>query len=88
MSEELLIDIFSQTLVLVLKLAAPMLLVSLCIGLIVSLFQTITSIQESTLTFLPKLLGIFAILLLAGGWLLTSLVEFTQEIFNFSAYVG
>ncbi len=88
MNEQTLIDIFSEALLVTLKVAAPMLLLSLVLGLIVSLFQTITSIQESTLTFLPKLLGIFVILMLAGGWLLTTLVEFTEELFNFSSYIG
>ena len=88
MDEQLLVDIFSQTLVLVLKVSAPLLLVSLVIGLIVSLFQTLTSIQESTLTFVPKLVGVFLVLMLAGGWILTSIEEFTVEIFNFSKYIG
>ncbi len=88
MNEQLLIDIFSQALVLVLKISAPLLLVSLAIGLIVSLFQTLTSIQESTLTFVPKLLGVFIVLMLAGAWILKNLEEFTREIFIFSDYVG
>ncbi len=88
MNEQLLIDIFSQALVLVLKLSAPLLLVSLAIGLIISLFQTLTSIQESTLTFVPKLVGVFIVLMLAGAWLLKNLEEFTRELFIFSNYVG
>ncbi len=88
MNEQLLIDIFSQALVLVLKVAAPLLLVSLAIGLIISLFQTLTSIQESTLTFVPKLIGVFIVLMLAGAWILKSLEEFTREMFIFSNYVG
>ncbi len=88
MNEQLLIDIFSQALVLVLKLSAPLLLVSLAIGLIISLFQTLTSIQESTLTFVPKLIGVFVVLMLAGAWILKNMEEFTREVFNFSNYVG
>jgi flagellar biosynthetic protein FliQ len=88
MNEQLLIDIFSQALVLVLKLSAPLLLVSLAIGLIISLFQTLTSIQESTLTFVPKLIGVFIVLMLAGAWILKNMEEFTRELFNFSHYVG
>ncbi len=80
-------DIFSQALVIVLKVAAPLLLVSLAIGLIVSLFQTLTSIQESTLTFVPKLLGVFVVLMLAGAWILKNMEEFTREIFIFSNYI-
>ncbi len=88
MNEQLLIDIFTQALVLILKVAAPLLLVSLAIGLIISLFQTLTSIQESTLTFVPKLIGVFVVLMLAGAWILKSLEEFTRELFIFSNYVG
>lgn len=86
MTEELIIDIFTQTLVLIIKVSAPMLLVSLVIGLIISILQTITSIQEQTLTFVPKLLAIFLVLMLAGGWILTNLKEFTQELFLFRNY--
>ncbi len=88
MNEQLLIDIFSQALVIVLKVSAPLLLVSLAIGLIISLFQTLTSIQESTLTFVPKLVGVFLVLMLAGAWILKVIEEFTRELFIFSNYVG
>ena len=59
MNEQVVLDIFNEMIWVILKSAAPMLIVSLIIGLIVSLFQTVTSIQEQTLTFVPKLLGIF-----------------------------
>ena len=88
MNEQLLIDIFSQALVVVLKVSAPLLLVSLAIGLIISLFQTLTSIQESTLTFVPKLVGVFLVLMLAGAWILKTIEEFTRELFIFSNYIG
>ncbi|MCQ2537200.1 MAG: flagellar biosynthesis protein FliQ [Lachnospiraceae bacterium] len=88
MTEQTIIDIFSQTLVMALKLSAPMLLVSLVIGLVISIIQTLTSIQESTLTFVPKLLGVFLVLILAGSWLLTTLREYIIELFNFSSYLG
>jgi flagellar biosynthetic protein FliQ len=88
MTEELLMDIFAQALVTVLKLSAPLLLVSLAIGLIISLFQTLTSIQETTLTFVPKLVGVFVVLMLSGAWLLKTLEEFTRELFIFSSYIG
>ncbi len=88
MTEEVIIDIFSQTLVLIIKVSAPMLLVSLVIGLIVSIFQTITSIQEQTLTFVPKLLAIFLTLMLVGNWILTSLKEYIIELFQFQNYLN
>lgn len=88
MTEELIIDIFSQTLVLIIKVSAPMLLISLIVGLVVSILQTITSIQEQTLTFVPKLLAIFLTLMLVGNWILTNLKEFTQELFQFQNYLN
>ncbi|MBO5176344.1 MAG: flagellar biosynthesis protein FliQ [Lachnospiraceae bacterium] len=88
MTEAVIIDIFTQTLVLIIKVSAPMLLVSLVVGLIVSILQTITSIQEQTLTFVPKLLAIFLTLMLAGNWILTTLREFIIELFQFQSYLN
>lgn len=88
MTEEVIIDIFTQTLVLIIKVSAPMLLVSLVVGLVVSILQTITSIQEQTLTFVPKLLAIFLTLILAGNWILTSLKEYMIELFQFQSYLN
>ena len=88
MTEEVIIDIFTQTLVLIIKVSAPMLLVSLVVGLIVSILQTVTSIQEQTLTFIPKLLAIFLTLMLAGNWILTTLKEFIIELFQFQTYLN
>jgi len=88
MTEQVIIDIFTQTLVLIIKVSAPMLLVSLVVGLIVSIVQTVTSIQEQTLTFVPKLLAIFLTLILAGNWILTTLKEFIIELFQFQSYLN
>ena len=88
MTEQVIIDIFTQTLVLIIKVSAPMLLVSLVIGLIISILQTVTSIQEQTLTFVPKLLAIFLTLILAGNWILTTLREFVIELFQFQSYLS
>lgn len=88
MTEQVIIDIFTQTLVLIIKVSAPMLLVSLVVGLVISIFQTVTSIQEQTLTFVPKLLAIFLTLMLAGNWILTSLKEFIIELFQFQSYLN
>ena len=88
MTEQVIIDIFTQTLVLIIKVSAPMLLVSLVVGLIVSILQTVTSIQEQTLTFVPKLLAIFLTLILAGNWILTTLKEFIIELFQFQSYLS
>lgn len=68
--------------------SAPVLLISLIVGLIVSIFQTVTSIQEQTLTFVPKLIGIFVALMLLGNWMLNNMVSYTTELWNsFSYYV-
>ena len=72
----------------IIKCAAPMLLVSLCVGLAVSIFQTVTSIQEQTLTFVPKVLAIFLMLMLTGHWIMNNMVEFMTDLWtNFNLYV-
>ena len=88
MNETVIIDIARQAIYLVLKAAAPMLIVSLVVGLIVSILQTVTSIQEQTLTFVPKLIAIFLVLMLAGGWILTNIRDYMVELINnFSYYI-
>ncbi len=89
MTVEEVADIASQTLWLIIKLSMPVLLVSLIIGLLVSIFQTVTSIQEQTLTFVPKIIGVFATLILLGPWIMNTLVEFMRQLWsNFSLYVS
>ncbi len=89
MDENVIVTIMRETVYLILKVSAPMLLVSLIIGLIVSILQTVTSIQEQTLTFVPKLLGIFLIIMLFGNWIISSVVEYAEYLFsNFSLYIG
>ncbi|MGN1179865.1 MAG: flagellar biosynthesis protein FliQ [Suilimivivens sp.] len=79
--------IASEALFLIIKLAAPILLVSLCVGLIVSIFQTVTSIQEQTLTFVPKIISVFLSLILFGNWMLTEITEFMNRLWSsFSLY--
>ncbi|MBD5550742.1 MAG: flagellar biosynthesis protein FliQ [Lachnospiraceae bacterium] len=67
------VAIANQSLYTVIKVAAPVLLVSMAVGLIVSIFQTVTSIQEQTLTFVPKVLAIFMTLMLIGHWMMTEM---------------
>ncbi len=89
MTADIVVDIAREALWFIIKCSAPMLLVSLMIGLLVSIFQTVTSIQEQTLTFVPKMLGIFLTLMICGGWILNNLVAFTKELFGlFSTYVN
>ena len=62
--------------------AAPMMLVALAIGLVVSIFQAATQINETTLSFIPKLIGIFAALVIAGPWMLTVMLDYMREMFT------
>jgi flagellar biosynthetic protein FliQ len=72
-----------------LMVAAPMLLVALVIGLIVSIFQAATQINEATLSFIPKLVGIFVALIVAGPWMLSVMLDYMRQIFgNIPAMVG
>lgn len=88
MNVDVVIDIARETLVVVIKCSAPMLLISLVVGLVISIFQTITSIQEQTLTFVPKLLAIFLVLMLCGSWIFKVIMDFTNELFsNFGKYI-
>lgn len=69
--------------------AAPLLLVSLIIGLIVSIFQTVTSIQEQTLTFVPKILAVFITIMISGSWMLNNMSGFMVDLWsNFSYYIS
>lgn len=80
--------IASTALYLVIKVAAPVLLVSLTVGLLISIFQTVTSIQEQTLTFVPKILAVFLSLIVLGNWMLTELAGFMTELWsNFNQYI-
>ena len=65
-----------------LMIAAPMLLVALIIGLVVSIFQAATQINEQTLSFIPKLVGIFVALLVAGPWMLSVILDYMREVFS------
>lgn len=79
--------IASSALYLVIKVAAPILLVSLCVGLMVSIFQTVTSIQEQTLTFVPKIISVFLALIVLGNWILNELSGFMVTLWSdFSVY--
>ena len=81
-------DIDREALFLIIKVSAPLLLISLIIGLIISIFQTVTSIQEQTLTFVPKIVAVFLGMMLVGGWMLEQLTGFMAELWsNFGLYL-
>jgi len=74
-------DLAVRTMITGVMVAAPVLLVSILVGLTVSIFQATTHIQEQTLTFVPKVLAIIGVLILFGPWMLTVLTEFMRELF-------
>lgn len=81
-------DMTREALFLVIKVALPILLVSLCVGLIISIFQTVTSIQEQTLTFVPKIICVFTALVIFGPWMMNSMVDFMTRLWSsISLYV-
>lgn len=88
MTTEAISDMAQTALFLIIKTALPVLLVSLVIGLTVSIFQTVTSIQEQTLTFVPKIICVFIALILFGPWMMNNMVGFMTELWSsFSVYV-
>ena len=81
-------DISREAIYTIILTAAPLLLTSLIVGLLISIFQTVTSIQEQTLTFVPKILAVFAVMLLAGAWMLNNMSAFMVDLWSyFSLYV-
>ncbi len=74
--------IVQEALFLIIKVAAPVLIVSLVVGLLISIFQTVTSIQEQTLTFVPKILAIFLAILVLGHWMLNSMIEYMVQLWG------
>ncbi|NBH82038.1 flagellar biosynthetic protein FliQ [bacterium C-53] len=88
MSIEAVTDITTETLFVIIKTAAPLLLISLCVGLVVSIFQTVTSIQEQTLTFVPKVLAIFVGIMILGHWMLNNMITFMTNLWaDFTLYI-
>lgn len=82
MTPDVVLEVGQQALKVTALLAAPMLLSVLVIGLIVGMFQTVTSIQEMTLSFIPKLIVLALVLALAGPWMLTLMTDFMRQIFE------
>lgn len=82
MSQGEIMTIFKEAIVIAIKLSAPILIASVVVGLIVAIFQAATQIHEQTLTFVPKLIVIVLILLMAGSWMMTTMVEFMKFLFQ------
>jgi flagellar biosynthetic protein FliQ len=82
MTPDVVIKLAEQSIYMIIIISAPMLLIALAVGLIVSVFQAMTQIQEQTLAFIPKILAVFLSLVLFGPWMLTLLLDFTRDLFQ------
>lgn len=80
MTDTTVMEIAAKAVWIIIKSSAPLLIVSLVVGLIISIFQTVTSIQEQTLTFVPKLIAIFIVIILAGHWIMNNVSQFFIEL--------
>ncbi|NHC47114.1 flagellar biosynthetic protein FliQ [Motilibacter aurantiacus] len=82
MTDAAILEIALQTMIVAAKLSAPMLLTALGIGFAISLFQSVTQIQEATLSFVPKAIGVGIAVLFSGNWMIHELVSFTHQLFE------
>ncbi len=82
MTDSAILEIAMQTMLVTMKLSAPILVTALVIGFAISLFQAMTQIQEFTLAFVPKVVGIGIALILSGNWMLHTLIDFTVDLFE------
>jgi len=82
MTEAAFIDLLQGAIWLIILLSAPLLIINLVVGLAISIFQAVTQIQESTLTFVPKILASFLVLVLAGPWMTQQVVHYSDQVFH------
>jgi flagellar biosynthetic protein FliQ len=85
MNQEMVLQIFTRSIALALRLAAPMLIIAMTVGLTIAIFQAATQIQEQTLTFAPKAVAIALALLAAGPWMTNEIIDFMRYIFDLVA---
>ncbi|HCE13365.1 flagellar biosynthesis protein FliQ [Enterococcus sp.] len=85
MTVEMVLDVLREAFIRILAISGPALLVGMLVGLVISIFQATTQIQEQTLSFVPKLVAIFITLILAGSFMLNGLLNFTEMIFKMIA---
>jgi len=88
MNEGVVMDLARQGVIVTLLVTMPVLAVALFTGLAVSVFQAVTQVQEMTLTFVPKLIGVGIVMIAMGGWMISTLVRFTQVCFEQATKVG
>lgn len=82
MTVDEIVAIANQALYTIIKVSAPVLVISMAVGLVVSIFQTVTSIQEQTLTFVPKVLAIFLTIMVIGHWMMTEMVNLMINLYS------
>lgn len=88
MTEGQVLDIARETVYQIIICSAPLLLISLVIGLVISIFQTVTSIQEQTLTFVPKIIGVFVGIIVFGSWIISNVTGLMEHLWDFSTLLG
>ncbi|MBQ3102377.1 flagellar biosynthesis protein FliQ [bacterium] len=89
MDEAVFLNIFQKFLVLILQMSAPVLLITIIVGLIISIIQSVTQIQEQTLTFVPKIFAGIIILIITMPWMITTFVSVVNEMFEYiPAFIG
>ena len=81
MNQDTVVSLATQAMMLALKIAGPMLIAGLIIGLLVSIFQAVTSIQEQSLSFIPKVIGVAVLIVVLGPWMLDQLVGYAQNLY-------
>ena len=82
LTPDMVIKLAEQSIYLIILISAPLLLIALGVGLLVSVFQAMTQIQEQTLAFIPKILAVFLSLVIFGPWMLTMLLDYTRDLFE------
>ena len=82
MNQDTVVSIVTHAMEVGLKVALPILLVGLVVGLVISIFQAVTQIQEQTLSFIPKVLGLVVVIIVAGPWMLGQILTWTQELYG------
>ncbi|MFN8132467.1 MAG: flagellar biosynthesis protein FliQ [Solirubrobacteraceae bacterium] len=82
MDQDSVMNLSSQAMEIAFKVALPILLVGLVVGLVISIFQAVTQIQEMTLSFIPKILAMGAVLIIAGPWMLNQMLDYTAELWT------
>jgi flagellar biosynthetic protein FliQ len=82
MNQDTVVNLATQAMTLALEVAGPMLLVGLVVGLVVSLFQAVTQIQEQSLSFIPKIVGLALLVVILGPWMLDQLITYAQNLYT------